>query len=237
MSDDGNSPDVQYLGWSLRIFETSSNAPWSYEWEVSKGAKVCRDPTSHRSKDAAELHGKLAIESFQTQRLTMTQETNIEPRNRALALELMGVLADIDAGETFDDVCYGTVNLVMKELLAQGVTDTADDRLGKKQIAAYIRVISSLEARLSTLQGRSQQSLEAVKTLQSERDANAILIEEVAQLTAERTMPESVSGLVRRLRSAVVDEYEGTITLDEIANEAANALEAAYGVTSKDKQC
>lgn len=66
MSDDGNSPDVQYLGWSLRIFETSSNAPWSYEWEVSKGAKVCRDPTSHRSRDAAELHGKLAIESFQT---------------------------------------------------------------------------------------------------------------------------------------------------------------------------
>lgn len=230
---------ADYLGWSLRVIETPSNATWSYEWEVSKREKVCRDPTSHRSKDAAELHGKLAIESLQTQRLIMTQETNIEPRSRALALELMGVLADIDAGETFDDVCYGTVKRVMEELIAQDVTadDSADGPLSKKQIAAYIRVISSLEARLSTLQGRSQQSLEAVKTLQSERDANATLTKEVARLTAERSMPESVPGLVKRLRSAVVDEYDGTIILDEIANEAADALEEAYGVTSKDSQC
>lgn len=31
--------------------------------------------------------------------------------------------------------------------------------------------------------------------------------------------------------------HKGAITLDEITNEAADALEAAYGVTSKDKQC
>lgn len=239
MGEGDNSPGGEYLGWSLRIIETQSNAPWSYEWEVSKGKKVCRDPTSHRSKDAAELHGKLAIESLQTQRLTMTQETKIEPRSRALALELMGVLADVEAGGEFDSVCYDTVKRVMEELIAQDVTadDSADGPLSKKQIAAYIRVIPSLEARLSTLQGRSQQSLEAVKTLQSERDANATLTKEVARLTAEGSMPESVPGLVKRLRSAVVDEYKGVITLDEIANEAADALEAAYGVTSKDKQC
>lgn len=121
MGEGDNSPGGEYLGWSLRIIETQSNAPWSYEWEVSKGKKVCRDPTSHRSKDAAELHGKLAIESLQTQRLIMTQETKIEPRSRALALELMGVLADIDAGETFDDVCYGTIQRVMQELFGGNV--------------------------------------------------------------------------------------------------------------------
>ena len=162
----------------------------------------------------------------------MTQETNIEPRSRALAYELMGVLADVDhAGiGAFDWVCYRTVKRVMEELLVQDATNVADEPLSKKQIAAYTQVITSLEARLSALQGRSQQSLEAVKTLQSERDANAILTEEVVRLTAERTMPESVPDLVKRLRYAVVDEYEGTITLDEIANEAADALEEAYGV-------
>ena len=46
----------------------------------------------------------------------MTQETKVEPRSRALAYELMGVLADVD-NEGFDDVCYGTVQRVMQELL------------------------------------------------------------------------------------------------------------------------
>lgn len=167
----------------------------------------------------------------------MTQETNIEPRSRALAYELMGVLADVDSGEAFDDVCYGTVKRVMKELLAQDVTDTTDEPLSKKQIAAYTQVITSLEARLATLQGRSQQSLEAVKTLQSERDANALLTEEVARLTAERAMPESVGKLVERLRLGADFEDGHYIGKDDMIAEAADALEAAYGVVPKDKQC
>ena len=217
---------ADYLGWSLRVIETPSNATWSYEWEVSKGEKVCRDPTSHRSKDAAELHGKLAIESLQTQRLTMTQETKIEPRSRALALELMGVLADVDhAGSgAFDWVCYHTVKRVMEELLAGNVDTFTNPELEHMAEEAECvhkclddvgvpRVNEAGDGLLYSLWGR------------------------VSLYGKRRGMPEAVGRLVERLRMGADFEDGHYIGKDDMITEAADALEEAYGVTSKDSQC
>ncbi len=72
----------------------------------------------------------------------------------------------------------------------------AKDAGHAKQLQAANAIIASLQARNATLQAGRAEWQEAVKTLQSERDANSILTAEIARLTTERDGLKQVIGTV-----------------------------------------
>lgn len=119
--------------------------------------------------------------------------------------------------DTWENVVRGAINepRVMKAFTAEQMHEYAQAALAAKdvelealtkQASAYKTLTESLEHRNATLQAGRAQWQEAVTTLASERQANALLTAEIATLTAERDVLKKDAERYRKdaLRAATV---------------------------------
>lgn len=120
------------------------------------------------------------------------------------------------------------------ELLQDIERLTAELAESKKQIGSYKTLTHALEAQVSNYRNVSGRYQESIKTMQSERDANAILTDELTEtrdltehwaiLTEQRRMKleecrknaEKVSDLLRDWKTGMIDASDLTLALFQI---------------------